>query len=102
MAMIDHPISNLLHVTKAECVYTPLYVIILATCYFILGPGNCGYPDCPKPRCIDRTPGVVHKFCGQRHATQYRELQTNGTVHDNSHQVPVVTRQASRSEQFVR
>ena len=80
--------------------YTPLYEIIFG--YFILGPGNCGYPDCLEPRYIDRTTGMVRKFCGQRHATQYRDLQTSGTVHDNSHQVPVVTRQASRREQFVR
>eukprot|EP00731_Ephydatia_muelleri_P002146 Em0001g2146a len=62
-----------------------------------VGPGSCGYPDCPKPCYVDHTTGMVHMFCGQTHATQYKELQTSGTVHDTTHKRTVVTRHASRT-----
>lgn len=84
-------------VTKAVCQCATWRIIT----FLFLGPGSCGYPDCPKPCYVDHTTGMVHMFCGQTHATQYKELQTSGTVHDTTHKRTVVTRHASRSEQFV-
>ena len=51
-----------------------------------LGPGRCGYPDCPKPRYVDGKTGVVHNFCGKMHATLYKELQSGGPVYSSTHQ----------------
>ena len=60
--------------------------MLIAVFNFFLGPGRCGYPDCPNPRYVDGKAGVVHDFCGQKHATMYKELQSGGPVYSSTHQ----------------